>query len=332
MVARLILLALLWLPLAPRVYAAACPQPYSGAQLLNDIQVIQFALRSLDEASFAVAAGRMDTGIACLNSPVQPQVFATAYRYMGMWYYFKQDNNIARRWIRSSLELDPTFEFSAQELEAGHPLRAIWDEERAALNVEEVPIEGQVLNLPAGSRLTIDGRALDAPAATLDRYHIIQQIGMDNSVRATWLIAGNDLPPGLLRDSSMVGPVVEEPQETGRKKKEEPVAVEGEVGVPAQTRVERVRPPEKTPLMIGGVVALLGAGAMYGGAIAAERQFHPAEGDYPFATEGELDSAQALVNGLIMGAGGLVAVGVGVGYWGIVIDDGGAGLTFTRKF
>ncbi|HNC98032.1 MAG TPA: hypothetical protein PKW90_18015 [Myxococcota bacterium] len=330
MICRIALFSLL-LALPGMAFAGSCPTPYNGAQLLNDIQLMQLSLRNEDDASFATAAGRLDSGMACLTTAAPPQVFATAYRLMGVWYWYKQDNGIARRWIRSSLELDPSFQFGADDLAPDHPIRAIFDEERNNLDIAEVPVDGMVLNVPAGSRLVMDGRALDKPAATLNRFHVVQQVGTDNGVRAVWLIAGNSFPETLMHEAG-AAPVAEAPKEKKKKKGEEEVAPATTGGVQVQ-RVERQRPPEKTPIMVAGGVMLVGAGAVYATAIVLEQQFHPPDwGELKFQNEADMNAAGNLVNGLILGAGGLALAGLGVGYWGITIGDSGFGVHFATDF
>lgn len=332
---RLLLLSallMIGLPAVP-AWAGNCNTPYTGAQLLNDVQVMQFAMRNEDDASFAVAAGRMEAGLPCLNTAISAQVFATTYRFMGVWYIKKGDTNLARRWFRSAVELEPTYEFSAADLEMGDPIRALFEEERQNIVTKPTPIEGMSLNVPAGSTLTLDGRPLVTPAATLDRFHVIQQIGSDKAVRAVWLISGNEFPEVLLRAQVASAPV-----ET-KKPKNPPAsggntATTGSGSNSAQPRaVVRTRPAEKTPLLIAGGTALLGAGALYGVAMLQERQFHPASmEELTFQTPDEVDAAGSTINALIMGAGGLAAVGLGIGYWGIIIDDGGLGVRFAAPF
>jgi hypothetical protein len=188
------------------------------------------------------------------------------------------------------------------------------------------------LNIPAGSTLTLDGRPLLVPSATLDRFHVIQQVGSDKAVRAVWLIAGNEFPEVLLRAQS--GPA---PAQT-KKPKDKPAeatanATQGGSSTAQPRAVTRTRPPEKTPLLIAGGTALLGAGALYGVAALQERAFHPASMDQlTFQNPEEVDQAGATINALIMSAGGLAVVGLGVGYWGVIIDDGGLGVRFAAPF
>lgn len=330
MLPRLALLSLLVLPGV--AYAGDCQTPYNGAQLLNDIQMLQLSLRNEDDTSFATAAARLDVGVPCLTSPAPPQVFAAAYRMLGLYYYQKQDEALARRWLRSSLELDPSYEFGAEDLPFDSPLRGIFEDERNNLSVEVRALPDMELNIPAGSRLAIDGRPLTVAAATPERFHLVQQLGSDNGVRSVWLISGNDLPPQVIKPKVAAEPV-EEPKKKKSKPAEATATTAGGTTTGQPRRVERQRPPEKTPLMIAGAVVLVGAGATYATAVVLEQQLHPdADGNLKYHTPDEVDAAASMVNGLILGAGGLAVAGVGLGYWGFSLDEHAWGVQFVGHF
>lgn len=300
---------------------AECTQPYPGDQLVNDLQVMQLAMRNLDEATFASAGKRLDVGMPCLTSAAPSPVFASAYRYIGAWHFLvNNDPDKARRWFRTSLEIDPTYAWDASELELGHPMRDVFEQERQVAPTGLAKIEGKVVNKPAGSSITIDGRPLDEAAATTDRPHVVQQVGADRSVRGSWLIEGNAIPAQFLRDE-MAPVAADEPAEVKKVKKSKKSTVDltqPSEGLQVQT-VERLRPPEKTPLMIGGVLGVLGAGGVYAASFATRAQFDQA------TTTDELERTRDLTNALVLASGGVLLAGVGIGYWGIVLE-GGAGV------
>lgn len=300
---------------------AACPQLYTGEQLVNDLQTLQISLRNLDEATFASAGKRLEAGVPCAGSPAPAPIFASAYRYLGAYHFLQKDEARARAWFRVALELDPTYEWDAGELELDSPMRKLFEEERMAPKVAAAPIEGRVLAEPAGSRFLLDGRPLTEAAATPDRPHVLQQVGTsDRTVRGTWLIDGNAIPPQFLRDAALVAdsPLEAEAKEKERKRKERQVTTNayGDDGV---LKVERLRPPEKTPLMIAGALGILGAGGIYAATFATHDQFEAA------TTRAEAEEAQAMNNALILASGGVLLLGAGIGYWAIILD-GGAGL------
>ncbi len=316
-------LALAWAPTA----RAECTQPYPGDQLVNDLQVMQLSMRNLDEVTFAAAGKRLDAGIACLTSAAPSPVFASAYRYIGAWHYLVgKDEQKARRWFRTSLEIDPTYAWDASELELAHPMREVFEQERQVAPNGLTKIEGKVINKPAGSSVTIDGRPLDEPAATVDRPHVVQQVGSDRGVRGSWLIDGNAIPAQFLRDELAPVPT-EEPvatTKTKKPKKGQESLTQPSEGLQVQT-VERLRPPEKTPLLVGGVLGVLGAGGVYAASFATRAQFDQA------TTTEELERTRDLTNALVLTSGGVLLAGLGVTYWGIVLD-GGAGVGVGGRF
>jgi hypothetical protein len=306
---------------------AECTQPYLGDQLVNDLQVMQVALRNLDEATFATAGKRLEAGVPCLTSSAPSPVFASAYRYIGA-YYFLVGNDPAKasRWFRTALEIDPTYAWDANELDLGHPMRAAFEQERGSADTTPVAIAGKVINKPAGSTITIDGRPLTEASATADRPHVIQQIGSDRSVRGSWLIDGNAIPPQFLRDEMAPATAVAEPEpvKPTKKKKGEENLTQPSEGLQVQ-KVDRMRPAEKTPLMIGGALGVVAAGGIYAAAFAERQQFDRA------STTEDLDASRTATNALVIASGGVLVLGLGIGYWGIVLDSG-AGVGVAGHF
>ncbi len=307
---------LAWAPAA----RAECTQPYPGDQLVNDLQVMQLALRNLDDATFAAAGKRLDVGIACLTSAAPSPVFASAYRYIGAWHFMVNNDPVkAGAWFRTSLEIDPTYAWDATELELAHPMRELFEVERQAAPLGLVALEGKVVNQPAGSKVTIDGRPLEEAAATVGRPHVVQQIASDRGVRGSWLIEGNALPSQFLRDAMAPAPADETAVVTETKKKKKKGSenlTQASEGLQVQT-VARMRPAEKTPLLIGGVLGVLGAGGVYAASFAARSQFDQAN------TTEDLEKTRTMTNALVLASGGVLLVGVGVGYWGVILDGGG---------
>ncbi len=298
---------------SPSAWAADCLQGYSGQQILQDIETLQLSLRALDEANFTIAAMRVDAGIPCLTTLLPPGVFSTAFRYVGVHYYFRNDEPAARRWFRSSLELNPTYEWDATDLELGHPIRTMFEEERGEATVEPSPIEGKVLQEVAGASWFLDGRPLSEAAATAERYHVVQKVAKDRSVRTTWLAYGNDLPPAMLADAAAAAPIVTE-EELAAAAKAAPVVTED-----GKVVVERQRPREKTPLMIAGVVSVAGAGVAYTFALMTANKLDPARQDFPSTTTG-LEAVQSRANLLALTAGGALALGAGLEVWAVLLD------------
>lgn len=306
---------------------AECQQKYTGEQLVSDLQTLNVSLRNLDETTFATSAKRLEGGIVCLGSQAPPPIFASAYRYIGTYHYMVlKDEPGARKWFRTALEIDPTHTWDATELELSHPMRDVYEQERLVAPTNLATIEGKEVNLPAGSSLAIDGRPLVEAAAALDRPHIVQQIAGDRSVRGTWLVEGNAIPPQFLRDPIVVATPEEEPkkEKKPRKAKETAGATVPSEGLQVM-KIERVRPPEKTPLLIAGALGLVGAGGVYWAS-----SFSRAEFDNASTTE-ELERTRTMTNAMVLASGGVLLAGAGVAYWGVILD-GGAGVGVGVQF
>lgn len=317
----------------PAVAYAECKAPYTSAELVNDLTSSQLALRNLDESTFDSAAGRLEAGVSCVSNPVPPGVFASAYRYIGARRYLNKDTAGARRWFRTSLELDSGYQWDANELELDNPIREVFESERDAARAGPVKVEGRVLAQPAGSTYVLDGRPITVAQATPDRPHVLQQVATaDKSVRGTWLIDGASFPDVALQDAVLAAATPEEQAKADKEaKKKKPAKVEKERIANVEytdsgaIKVDRVRPPEKTPLMVIGAVAILGAGGIYAASFVTHDQFEQS------TTSQQLLERQSLTNALVLTSGGVLLAGLGIGYWGVVLD-GGASVGVTGQF
>jgi hypothetical protein len=331
---------------------AACSGPYTTSQLAGDLQVLQASLRTLDDVAFSAAGRRLDGGLPCLDTAVQPGVWAAAYRYLGAWYWIiPGDNTEARRWFRISLEIDPAYAWDAEEIDPAHPMRAAWDAERPSGIAEPAPVEGRAWSTVAfapGVRVLVDGRVVAAPAATLDRPHHVQLVagtGPTASVQRTWRIDGNALPEVLLAPlaPAVVTPAPADPRPAEprsadpRPVAEVPMSTPGSTastgappaqGVPAGpsvATVERDRAPAKTPLLVLGSVSLVAAGGVYAMSVDARHDF-----DVSTTTDDILRNRDR-TNALFVSSACALAVGVGLGTWGVALDGGGT-VRLTGRF
>lgn len=322
--------------LLPTAARAECKAAYTSAELVNDLTSSQLALRNLDEATFTDAGKRLETGVGCVSNAVPPMVFASAYRYIGAYRYLEHDIDGSRRWFRTSLELDASYQWDANELELDNPIRQVFEEERDAATTAPTKVEGRILSQPAGSTFSLDGRPLTVAAATPNRPHVLQQVATaDKSVRGTWVIDGPAFPDQVLQDASMGAPTPEEQAKLDKeakaakakaaKEKPKVKVANVEYGDTGAVKVERVRPPEKTPLIIVGAVAVAGAGALYAASFMTHDQFENSK------TTDELLSNQTLTNALVLSSGGVLLAGLGVGYWGVILD-GGASVGISGHF
>jgi len=265
----------------------ACDGPYSRAELATDLGRAQSAMRAMEDAPFGEAAHTIRDRLACLDTVFPAGTSASVYRTVGAAAWLVDGNQEeARRWFRGAREVDPRYDWDAGELPLNHPMRAAWDELRAAPAVVPTLADPPILGEGAW---TLDGRNLSRPAATPDRPHLLQR-EMGGTVR-TWRLDGSAFPA----DALMVPEVVAQPTP-------EPVADRGFQTV----QVQRERPPAQVPLLLAGAVGLVAAGGAYGASFGARSSF-----DTATTTEG-VESAAGLTNALVIAAGGLAAGGVGV--------------------
>ncbi len=223
--------------LVPRA-EAGCAAPYTGAALVKDLGSVASALRNMDDSAFSSSGKALEAGLPCLDQTAPPQLYASAYRYIGA-VHFLVDNDVpgARRWFRSSLELEPTYQWDAQELDLGNPLRQAWEAERPNAQAEGELVKGKELAIPSGSAMLLDGRNLVEARATLDRPHLLQS-AVVNSRHAdgTWLLDGNAFPDETLKVPAPVAVVVEDPK--GKKPKTDPKAAPKPTEAPAVVKAE----------------------------------------------------------------------------------------------
>jgi len=280
----------------------ACTGDYDAASLGDDLGEIASGLRGMETERITGAGTRLADGLPCVKAPMAPVVLSRAYRFVGLYHYLKGDEGSARRWFRSSLELDSTYEWGVNELAIDDPLRSVFEQERGAADVEPTPVGGRALAIPAGSRISMDGRTISEAKATLSRPHLIQVItDASNSVVSVHLIDGNQFPESLLTTASEA-PVVED-----KPKINNDYAVQ---------TVERSRPPLKTPMLIGGALGLAGGLGLYTASFITHKKFEEA------TTTGEVAQYRTLTNTLVLGAAGSFALGAGMGYFGVIINAG----------
>jgi len=287
--------------------AQDCARAYTSSELSRDLGAMTTALRAKNDSDYRNVGQRLSTQIACVRKDLPQRVWASAYRHLGAYYYMAGNFEESRRWFNTAIELEPSYEWDIAELSLEHPLRRAFDAQRSVATEDPVPLAGKSLVPPSGGKIKLDGRELDEPSATIDRPHILMVVGEDRVARQVFLIEGNEIPAQFLGEGEASGED-ENPEDLYAAKK-----------------VERVRPPAKTPLMVtGGALALVG-GAMYGTSFATRSKFYAA------TTTADLDKYRNLTNTLVIAAGTSLAIGVGVEYVGIIISDQ-PGLAFQGRF
>ena len=320
--------------------AADCDQPYTTDQLLTDLEAVETAAQTGEPEGSITAADRMERGMGCLDEKLVPMLIGRTYRSIGAGFLVGGDTNSGQRWFRTAVEVDPGFEFGLEEYAVDDPVRTAYDAIRMGPSANPAAVEGMSL---IEGKFFLDGRSLTEAAATRGRPHLLQLVGDDVQ---SWLIDGNSFPAAVLAGGAAPEAVadagkpkkVKEPKvkkvKEPKVKKDKTAETDDAVadGPPPPpptdsggTRFGRQRPPEKTPLIIGGGAIIAGAGVMYGLAIVQRQKFDDVKD-----SEEDLRKAQLATNRLYLGSLGVLAVGAGTLTWGIVLDGSGSPLPAIR--
>jgi hypothetical protein len=289
----------------------ACPAPYTADALGGDLSRMSDTLRDRKIDQFQESGKALTAGMGCINSPMAPVILASLYRYSGLYAHFAGEKEQAQRWFRSALELDSSYDWDISEVAGDDPIRMIFEEVRSSLDTQPQAVAGgRELMVPTGARVMVDGRVLRTAALTLDRPHLVQVVDVaTNSVVDVWLIQGNEFPDSLLGDA--------------------PVADAGPAPVSGSSlnvqRIERSRPPLKTPALIVGGVGLVAGVGLYAASFPAHANFESA------TTAADLEKSRNLTNFLVLGAGGAVIAGAAIGYVGVSLS-GGPTIHWARQF
>jgi hypothetical protein len=356
-------------------WAADCATPYTIDGLLADLTGVEAALRTQSDSDASAAGLRLRDGLGCLDEILPAPIAARSYRAVGAGLYSKGDPGGAERWFRTALELEPTWEYGVQDVPEGHPLRNDFDALKVQMGSEPVALEGKTFG--PGTHY-LDGRKITAPRARMERFHVYQ---VDGSGVVSAVIDGNAFPAAnLVAAAASEAPDTKAPKaektksnktptekdlakaELERQKQAEKVAAQAK----AKTRVspdgtvyyDRVRPKEKTPLLIAGGVVMASAGLVYYGAdrtsarmegirtifdvnpdLSPGSPFTPCTAQQDPKTDGcavtpnaELDRLAGVANRLVVASIAVFAVGVGTTTWGVLVDGGTAMPTVNIRF
>lgn len=289
---------------------ADCAAPYSSDNVLEDLGNVESFLISNNNDAASAAAKGMASKIGCLSEVLPPIILGRAYRGMGAGLYVGGDLSRSKDWFATAISIDPTFEYGTQDLPADHPVLSVYlDVKRVGLD-PVVTVEGKSF-VPGVHYL--DGKKITTPAAAPAMPHLYQK-QVDGNV-STWLIEGEYFPDNVLTNGgSTASSGGTEPKGGKPPKGGEPAVVKGGSTV---TTITRKRPPEKTPLMLGGVAVVGGAGAIYALAMGARKDFEEA------STLADVERFQKKTNTLVVASSAVLAVGVGTLTWGLIVDDHG---------
>ncbi|MEE2751483.1 MAG: hypothetical protein VX519_08625 [Myxococcota bacterium] len=295
---------------------AECEAGFDGDELFSNYEEMFLALRSNDEQAFMEASAVMAKGLPCLSEPVQPRMLAAAFRMLGVRQYRMSDNDGAVRWMRTAREVDPAFEWSISTLGLDAPERALYAQQQLYENADPVAVPGKMFSRPPGTRILLDGRELKSPEATGDRFHLLQVVDLKGPVRSSTVILGNSFPGDLLKaktQTDSVVPVVEADSSQSSSSLSSSTDV---------VRIQRQRPPLKTPILGVGGVGLAGAIGLYAMSHGARADFEEAD------TLALMADTRDRTNGLFLGSCGLLVVGVATTSLGLYMADG-PGLNWT---
>jgi hypothetical protein len=298
------------LGLAPSA-RAACDTAYDAGAMLDDLVMVEDALRNADGATALRVANKIEAGFPCMNEPVPYMIVGRVFRAVGAGKAMGGDDARGREWILTAIEVDPTFEYGIEDIPADSPIRFTFESAREDAEVGPESLEGS--ELTKGTHY-LDGGLLGGARATMGRPHVYQSdaSGTFQSV----VIQGNAFPDFALTGAAAVADVEEEGPTRDKK---------GRIKQPKGPR-ERVdtgdfyarkRPAEKTPLMIAGGVVMLGAGGVYAIAMGARKNFDESE------TRVDVDKYKAQTNRMVIISAAVLGVGAGTLTWGIMLDAGG---------
>lgn len=330
---------LLW---AGPAQAGDCPTPYTTDRLLGDLVNIEQFLRNGDDVAAGQASKGMEAGLGCLNEVLPPMIAGRAYRAVAAGLVVSGETERGEAWFRTAAEIEQSFDYGLEDLPEDHPVRDAYAAARQQASGEQVPVEGKAF--AEGSHY-LDGRKIDAPRARLDRPHVFQ---LDGDGVRSWVIEGNAFPGERLVDVAPVAVVaakeakVKEPKPPKEKKlkepkppKEKPEAVAKvkaskvrtpTSGVDGTVVLQRQRPWEKTPLMIGGGVIMVAGGGLYALALGQRNSFEAA------TTKTDVEKHAQQANQLVIASAAVIAAGTGTLTWGIILDGGTPLPTFRVRF
>lgn len=298
---------------------AACGGVYDTGTMLDDLVMVEDAIRNGDGATSRQVADKIEAGLPCMSEPIPFMIVGRVFRGIAAGKTLGGDEAGGRGWFLTALEVDPTFEYGIEDLAADSPMRFTVQALREEAEVSPDTLAGK--ELIDGTHY-LDGSLLGGPRATPGRPHLYQSEA--TGAFESTIIQGNAFPATALTGAA-VADAGEGDEDGGKKPKKDKKVKEPKTRPPPDTNVEsgfyeRKRPPEKTPLMIGGGAVLAGSGVVYFLATQSRSKFDDA------TTVNDVEKYQSQTNTLVIASAAVLAVGAGVLTWGIILDDGGRPL------
>lgn len=270
--------------------AAACAARTHISDLQRPINEAQAAFASMDSGGFDRASLAGATALGCLAEPISTTMAAAWHRHEGLSAYLTDDLARARSAFRAARTLQPAWSLPEDIAPPGNPLALLYDEASALGPGPEEPVWVQ-----PGLTLLVDGAISTSLPA--ERPAIVQVLAADGQVLHTdYVRVGAPLPADL-----NAGPL---PPLVGGTYKAPPPAPE------AQRLRRKDTDVRDTPT--GLVVGAAGSLALSGVALGLSAVSHSRYLD-PTTPEDRLDGLVTRNHAQVLAAGGLAAVGLGLG-------------------
>lgn len=284
--------------------AWACDAPYTLDAAVGDLSATEAALRDGDAASGEHAA-RLESGLACLDAPLNPGLAARLYRAVGAGLEGAREGS-GRSWMQTAYALDQGFVFGMQDLPEDSRVRDVWSDVQSDIP-DPVPLSAREL---AEGLYKLDGRSLSVPAATSDRPHVLQR--EKDGVWTSWVVEGNAFPPEVLVDAR-----TEKTDEGKTKQKRCKKGIRFKSFIASDGTYCPATPAEQLIISSSGPIALAAAGGLYA---ESWRQFQATR---DATSVPDMEKHRRINNRLVAASGAVGVVGVGLSVFG---------LTYTGSF
>jgi len=306
---------------------ADCAAPATSDKLLADMTTEEDFLRNGDNDAAGKAVGTLQNDVECLNEVLPAMIYPRVYRAIAGGLYVQGDLQHAQDWFGAAVAAEPTFDYGTEDLPPSNPILSVYGEQKRLGSDDPAPADGNPA-FKTGIDYYLDGRKLSAPVAVPHIPHVFQSKASDGFV-STWMIDGNSFP-----DTEFAGSGGNQASTSGDNGKPpkggndgQVAATDGSTATPKSQKhatqntdgtvtIGRNRPPEKTPLMIGGGLVIAGAGGVFFLADQARNSFDDGK------TVDEITKYEHKTNTLFVISCATMAVGLGTATWGVIVDDG----------
>ncbi|MFK7928522.1 MAG: hypothetical protein AB8H79_10045 [Myxococcota bacterium] len=290
---------------------SACAGDYTSDQLVLDVQAVELAIIDQAAPKALSSAKAIESHLPCASTRLPLGFLSRVYRGVAGGLYVGGDRASAEPWFQTAIELDESYRYGVEDLPGDHPVRAIY---AAMLRVKQ-PDANRVATLTFvdGGDWYLDGRKLKGPAATPGRPHLLQR-DYDGEIKS-WVMSGAAFPKEVMTE--VKGAAADDGK--GRRKKDKSkFAVDVHDMGKGAIEIQRTRPPEQVPLIVGGTGLIVAGLALGVGSYVSKENFKTIND-----SEEKLAKSQRTTNRLALGAAAAIAVGAGTLSYGFIVSDGG---------